>query len=247
MHYMAGMNGVGEIFPGRVDFLRFLTDVHFAYQPIIRMTDLRRVGCELLVRGPLVKAFRDPEHLFAHARTLDILMETDYLIFLQAMAHRPRWECSFINILAPTVERFAPRLYEELEGVDLTQLVLEVSENLPPSGWAELAAICEPLRDRGLRLALDDVGVGGVDLEAAASLQPDLVKIDSSYVGRLGTSPEWYHRVERICRMAERIGAEVVAKGVETEDQAGALVDLGVNLAQGFLYGRPEEHNIVYY
>ncbi|WP_157935561.1 EAL domain-containing protein [Kyrpidia spormannii] len=238
---------MGEIFPGRVDFLRFLTDVHFAYQPIVRMTDHRKIGCELLVRGPLVKALRDPEHLFAHAHTLDILLETDYLIFLQAMAHRPRRDRAFINILAPTVERFALRIYEEFEDLDLDYLVLELTNRLPPSGWTELAEIFEPLRARGLSLALDDVGVRPADMEAAALLQPDFMKIDVSCVERVGAGEAGRHKVERICRMAERIGAQVVAKGVETEEHARILADLGVSLGQGFLFGKPEERRIVYY
>lgn len=192
------------------------------------------------MRGPKGTKIADPDELFRRAHELDMLLETDYLVFLQALVRRPRNVCSFVNLFGPTVEQFSLRLREDLIQTDLTKLVLEINEKFAPSAWSKLQNCLHPLRERGLKIALDDLGSGFSNLDAVVDLHPDLIKIDRDVVSSIAMSKESVELVDRVRRLAEKLDMNVIAEGVETEQQAALLREMGVTLGQGFLFGRPE-------
>jgi EAL domain-containing protein (putative c-di-GMP-specific phosphodiesterase class I) len=95
-------------------------------------------------------------------------------------------------------------------------------------------------RATGVRIAIDDVGFGRSSLEALLVLEPDVVKIDRRYVSGVGQDPVRRRHLARLLRVASSLGAEVVAEGVEDAADRAALVELGVPLAQGYLWSRPK-------
>lgn len=125
-------------------------------------------------------------------------------------------------------------------GLSPGRIVWEFPEHLPidvPS-WV---ASHKVLRDAGFRTALDDLGAGYASLSVLAAYVPDLVKLDMRLVQGLSAAG---HRVRRkvvghVAAMALDLGAEVVAEGVETAEDAEALLKLGIYLQQGYLHGRP--------
>lgn len=123
-------------------------------------------------------------------------------------------------------------------GVALEQLVFEVTETERVDDPAHLIEIARYYRDQGAKVALDDVGSGFASIELVQTLQPDVIKIDRSIVSRLPAAGS-VAVVSALVAIGEEIGARVLAEGVETEQEAAIIRDLGVDLAQGWYYARP--------
>lgn len=120
-----------------------------------------------------------------------------------------------------------------------TWLVLEVTETHLLHVDDSLIETLEGLRRRGVRIAVDDFGTGFSTLQAVTQMPVDELKIDRSFVQGLGTDPRSAAVVNGVIGIARGMGATVVAEGVETPDEARALVQAGCSLAQGFFFSRP--------
>ena len=102
----------------------------------------------------------------------------------------------------------------------------------------DLLAVLEHQRSLGWRVALDDVGVGWSSLALVAAVRPDVVKLDKALVNRLDDAAA-RAVVGSLVTLAHSLDAVVVAEGVETAERADQVRDLGVDLGQGWLFGRP--------
>ncbi|MDH3705921.1 MAG: bifunctional diguanylate cyclase/phosphodiesterase [Acidimicrobiia bacterium] len=128
----------------------------------------------------------------------------------------------------------------ERSGIETSQLVLEVSEDLMLDRLARSVELLRTIRERGVRLAIDDFGTGMSSLSYVKRL--DMIselKIDQSFVADIGSSEADRAIVAAIMAMSESLGMQVVAEGVETDLQVARLRDLGVRLMQGYHFGRP--------
>ena len=119
------------------------------------------------------------------------------------------------------------------------RLVIELSEHDQVEDYDALAAALAPLRERGVRLAIDDVGAGFSSLRHIVLTAPHLIKIDRTLVDGVATDAVLTSLVSSLVSFGHGAGAAVVAEGIETEQDAAALVALGVDYGQGWLYGRP--------
>jgi EAL domain-containing protein (putative c-di-GMP-specific phosphodiesterase class I) len=125
--------------------------------------------------------------------------------------------------------------------VDPTRLVLELTESLLVEDSDAAVAVLWQLRALGVRLALDDFGTGYSSLARLGDLPLDEMKIDKSFVDRLGALPrDSATLVTAAVAMGHGLGLEVVAEGVETAAQASFLRDVGCDLLQGYLLGKPQ-------
>jgi EAL domain-containing protein (putative c-di-GMP-specific phosphodiesterase class I) len=125
-------------------------------------------------------------------------------------------------------------------GLDPRYLVLELTEDrlLSRSDGAELLA---SLRRIGVSLAIDDFGTGYAGLGYLQRFHSiDIIKLDRTFVSDLGHHPLSENIVRAMVDLAASSGLQLVTEGVETEDQAQLLDNLGVRYAQGYLFGRPE-------
>ncbi|WP_432506912.1 putative bifunctional diguanylate cyclase/phosphodiesterase [Kineococcus arenarius] len=124
-------------------------------------------------------------------------------------------------------------------GLPARQLTLEITESLLVHDFVGTAARLEKLRALGVRIAIDDFGTGYSSLSYLRRLPVDIVKIDRSFVGDLTGGGSATTLVASIVELARSLGLDVIAEGVETEQQAGTLRALNCALAQGYLYARP--------
>ncbi len=124
-------------------------------------------------------------------------------------------------------------------GADPRALWLEVTEDAvqhkPDASSRTLAAVSQ----LGVRLAIDDFGTGPSSLASLQHLPLDAIKIDQSFVSRLGVEPDGSALVGALVELGHALGLTVLAEGVETDSQAARLRDLGCDGAQGFLFSRP--------
>ncbi len=124
--------------------------------------------------------------------------------------------------------------------VTIREICLEITEEvLLDRVSAESLAKLARLREDGVRLALDDFGTGTSGLSHLLRLPIDLVKIDRRFVQELGRDRKAVEIVRATLALARSLGLQVIGEGVETEDQARTLAELGCDAAQGFFFGRP--------
>jgi diguanylate cyclase (GGDEF)-like protein/PAS domain S-box-containing protein len=146
------------------------------------------------------------------------------------LSHRQLADRSIVTTVANALE--AAQL-------DPHRLVLEVTESAVMAN-AELAVAClNELKGLGVRLAIDDFGTGYSSLVYLKRMPVDIVKVDRSFVDGLGDDAEDTAIVTSVVGLAHALGLEAVAEGVETTAQRDHLVELGCDLAQGFLWSRP--------
>ena len=125
-------------------------------------------------------------------------------------------------------------------GLHASKLEFEITETVAMQDIERADVILEALRQRGIRLLMDDFGTGHSSLSNLRRLPLHAVKIDRSFVADLPGETRARGIVTAIIAMAHQLGLEVIAEGVETEEQLAILKAEGCDSAQGFLLGRPE-------
>jgi EAL domain-containing protein (putative c-di-GMP-specific phosphodiesterase class I) len=123
--------------------------------------------------------------------------------------------------------------------VDPSLLEIEVTESAVIADAEAGVVALEELRDLGVRISLDDFGTGYSSLSYLRSLPISSVKIDRSFSNSLGDDGRDTELVASIVSMAQVLGLSVIAEGVETEEQAELLREIGCDELQGFLFGEP--------
>jgi diguanylate cyclase (GGDEF)-like protein len=131
------------------------------------------------------------------------------------------------------------RLALQTAGVSPSLLKLEVTENVIISDMPSVQAHMQALRELGVRLSLDDFGIGYSSLSYLKHLPLSQLKIDRIFVRNMLTDPREAALVRTVIALARDLALELVAEGVETPEQREMLSDLGCGLYQGYLFGRP--------
>jgi EAL domain-containing protein (putative c-di-GMP-specific phosphodiesterase class I) len=216
------------------------------YEPIVGLSDRVPIGYEALARGPIGTGLETPVALFAAAAEGDLTFELDVLCRRRAL----RGACGidpgsklFLNILPSSIydpdftELRIRRALEEL-GIGPANLVLEISERGAISNFQIFREAVDHISRLGVGIALDDTGSGYSSLEAAMEISPDFLKVDMTLVRGLEDDPQRQELLRSLHRLSHNMNARLIAEGVETEAEFDALVELGVELGQGFLFGR---------
>ncbi len=208
------------------------------HQPIHTMQSAQPVGVECLARFPDA-AMRGPDRWFGEADAIGLGEELELLAVrcaLRTLPHVPPHCYVAINVSPETV--IAGGLLDLIRGIDRSRLVLEVTEHNAVQDYAVLTAQLEPLRAYA-RIAIDDVGSGYAGLRHIVDLRPDILKLDMSLTRNVDGDPARRALAHALVSFAREIGSTLVAEGIETEAERAALLELGVPLAQGFLFSRP--------
>ena len=157
---------------------------------------------------------------------------------LELFAKRPAGMRLSVNLSAPVLlDRRTLRMLDRPG--DLSGLIIEVTEEALVQSDAQLSAAMAPLRARGARLAVDDVGAGYSGLRQLTTVHPSYLKLDRSLVSGIDHDAERAALVGALVGYAERVGSLLVAEGIENEAELLTLRGLGAPLAQGFYLGRP--------
>ena len=125
-------------------------------------------------------------------------------------------------------------------GIEPRRVEFEITESVRLDEDSANLAVLRGLRDLGVRISLDDFGVGYASLSYLRSFPFDKIKIDRSFVRDVTTSAESAAIVSAITLLGEHLSVRVTAEGVEEQAQLDRLVELGCNEAQGYHLGRPQ-------
>jgi PAS domain S-box-containing protein len=216
------------------------------FQPIVELRTGRLMGFEVLTRcarsegEPIL-----PPNFIALAESGGLIQRLTHDVVRKAF-HSARnlpadlylsINISPIQLSDLTLPRQIAQLAEEA-GFPLKCTVLEITESALIANVERAKTILNELHDMGCRLALDDFGTGYSSLSHLHSFPFDKLKIDISFVRRMGASREGRKIVASIVGIGHSLGMKTIAEGVETEEQAELLLWLGCGYAQGWLYGR---------
>jgi EAL domain-containing protein (putative c-di-GMP-specific phosphodiesterase class I) len=127
--------------------------------------------------------------------------------------------------------------------VEPSRILFEITETIVVADTEEVALTLRRLRKLGVRLAIDDFGTGYAGMSYLSRLPVSEVKIDQSFIRRINESSTDYEIIASVTSLAHRLGMEIVAEGVESEDVFEAVKRLGCDRVQGFLFSRalPEQ------
>ena len=224
-------------------------EVH--YQPIVRLADRQLVGMEALVR------MRDPEGTLLspaafvpQAEATGLIVPLGAWVIQRALAdlasvlraHDPGAQLAInVSPMQLREDGFADFLLEQMAfaGVSSSRLGIEITETAlihdPGRSGRELRRLSEA----GVRISLDDFGTGYSSLSWLTQFPVDVVKVDKSFTDEVGLDDRKTAIVSAVVAVSHELGFTVVAEGIETEEQAARLLDLGCDHGQGYLFGRP--------
>jgi EAL domain-containing protein (putative c-di-GMP-specific phosphodiesterase class I) len=126
-----------------------------------------------------------------------------------------------------------------MTGVEPSRLILELTESILVDERTPVEHTLAEIKALGVRLALDDFGTGYSALSYLKRFPFDIVKVDRSFIRGLGQDSGDSAIVGAVLGMASALGMEVVAEGIETEQQRACLTELGAEYGQGFFFARP--------
>ena len=216
------------------------------YQPIVSLVDRYQHHYEVLLRLP---NGRSPFEDVKFAEEINIVHELDLAVtngairrIMEASAKKHHLSLavnmSAKSLLNDSFTAMFERVTERL-GEDRKKLMVEVTESAKLEDLGRAAKAVDRLRARGHVICLDDFGAGASSLPYLQQLHVDLVKIDGIYIRNIHDSVRERAIVEGVLTTCKCLGIRTVAEMVEKEDQHRILLDLGVDLGQGWLYGRP--------
>jgi EAL domain-containing protein (putative c-di-GMP-specific phosphodiesterase class I)/GGDEF domain-containing protein len=222
--------------------------VETRFQPILELEGGALLGHEACARGPSDTLFESPRTLFALSERVGLAADLDRLCCDRAIAAFGRGPHGggklFVNALVESFDdegRRAERLQATLAelALDPSDLVLEFSERRAEPDADPFCQRLGSLKQRGFAIAIDDVGTGSTSQATLERLRPDYLKLDASLVRGIDDNLIQQDLLATLARLASRVGAAVIAEGVETRSEAECVARGGARYAQGYFFGRP--------
>jgi PAS domain S-box-containing protein len=225
---------------GIIDGNRLLT----AFQPIHRLVTGKIVGVEALTRF-VSDDGANAEYWFNEAAAVGLAAELEIAALQTALVtaqELPSGIYVALNISPATC--LDPRLPGILESscVPLDRIILELTERLEVSEYGPLISALAPLRQLGLRVAVDDAGSGFASMRHVLHIRPDIIKLDRSLISGIDDDLGQRALGAALAAFARQIGATLVAEGIETQAELTAVTALGLTAGQGYFFGRPSVH-----
>lgn len=209
------------------------------YQPIVDIVRRKTVGYEALTRF-LDDPARPPDLWFKEAARIDLQEELELAVIRKALRGLPYFPAdTYLSINTSPETILGGALDSVLVGCPYERLMLEVTEHVSVDDYSKITAVLEPLRIRGLRLAIDDAGAGFASFRHILKLNADVIKLDNSLIRQIDTHMGSRALAAALVTFAKETDSKVVAEGVETEAEFNVLRELQVSNAQGYLLGRP--------
>ena len=215
--------------------------VRMVFQPVVELDSQRTVGFEALARFD-PQLFTGPDTAFAAATHCGLGVDLELAAIRQALRRMPdlpggNWLA--VNLSAEAL--LDPHVRDTLLAHADARLTVEITEHTQVENYRLLTGALDPLRQAGIRLSVDDAGAGYAGLQHILQLQPDLIKLDISLVRDIDSDPVKTALAESLASFASKIGARLIAEGIETAAEHARLTELGITYGQGYHLARPAD------
>jgi diguanylate cyclase (GGDEF)-like protein len=227
-------------------------EFHLYYQPIISVADEKVVGLEALLRWhSSARGYLEPGAFFPALNTSGLIHELDEWVLNYAAKDAVRLQQIIktdpplyisVNISANLIRQ--PDLIEMIDKIlkknelNTGSLRLEITEKADLGSSQSSQDMFKALQNRGIRLSLDDFGVGYSTLSYLLTFPADALKIDQSFIQALDTNPESHKILETLQALASHLDMKLIAEGIETRAQLEHLKKVGCEYGQGFLFSK---------
>ena len=221
------------------------------YQPIVSMHSAHVYGAEALVRWDHPQfGLVSPLKFIPMAERTGMIVEIGQWVLEQALRDLRAWSTELglstgvsINVsMRQLVQKgYAKRLGETVQsaGIDPSKLTIEVTESMAIADMDAALKVLNEIREVGVRLAMDDFGVGYSSLSSLQELPFDIIKIDKSFVQKVTENDTSLAVVRSIISLCHALGLRVTGEGIETLDHYEVLRQLECDFGQGYLFARP--------
>lgn len=214
------------------------------YQPIVSLGNGRVYKAEALLRwNHPSRGLIGPAEFITIAEESGLINEVGQVVIAQTIEQAREWQARFDDSVQISVNTSAIQF--ENDGAILDQLVnsslndqainIEITESLLMSSNAGVLETLLRFRDAGIQVSLDDFGTGYSSLAYLKKFDIDFLKIDRAFISNLGPDSDDLALCQAIVVMAHSLGIEVIAEGIETEEQKRLLIELGCDYGQGYL------------
>lgn len=229
-----------------LEMLQVPGGIRVEFQPMLLMAKDAPVlyALEALSRGPVGSSIERADVLFEYARRKGEEPQIDVLCIgaaLTAAADLPGEPTISMNVHGSTlsdIDGFADLFLgmAESRGIAPNRLMIEIVEHRTPWVMANFDKSLAELREAGVRIAVDDLGIGASNLRMVVDCRPDHLKVDRYIVKGCSGDPVRATAIASMALLANSIGASAIAEGIENNDDLDMVISLGVQIVQGWLF-----------
>lgn len=228
-------------------------EIFLLYQPIVNLQTTRVVGFEALARWSHPRlGLVSPLKFIPIAEETGLIVSIGAKILTMACQQMCVWQRDFphtenltLNVNLSAKQLSKPTIVREIQntllqtGIKPECLRIELTESAIMENLHEGVELLAALRESGMRIEIDDFGTGYSSLQLLHKLPLDVLKVDRGFVSGMARSTESMALVRTVLTLAESLGLDVIAEGIETEEQRVQLMSMGCRLGQGFLFAKP--------
>lgn len=247
MSITASASYLDKIELSELERLISLKQIFPVFQPIISLSDGSLHGHESLTRPTSGGCISNPEIMFDIARKFGLTAELEKLCREKALSKARTLELDgliFLNVCPALLHAenhrrgFTSELLDFL-CIDRSRIVFELTEKTLINDYDLFERGVAHYRSQGYRIAIDDLGDGYAGLKMLSQVVPDYVKLARFLVDGVDQSPTKQALSEALICFSKKIGAQVIAEGIERPEELSYFISIGAELGQGYLLGRP--------
>ncbi|MGE5775853.1 MAG: putative bifunctional diguanylate cyclase/phosphodiesterase, partial [Chloroflexota bacterium] len=229
------------------------------YQPIVDLETRRTVGFEALVRWQHpIRGLVMPSEFIPTAEETGLIVPIGHWVLVEACRQIREWQVLFsaeppltisvnLSVRQCSQTDLVQKVAEALQntGLAANNLKLELTESMIVEDAASTSTMLSELRALGVQVQIDDFGTGYSSLGYLQRLPIDTLKIDRTFVSRIGNNGSGSEIVQTILALAHDLGMKVVAEGIETDEQLSKLKSMECEYGQGYLFTKPVDSQAV--
>ncbi|GAA0724556.1 EAL domain-containing protein [Clostridium malenominatum] len=221
------------------------------YQPLINLKSGKIIGVEALIRWiHPEKGFISPTEFIPFSEETGLINEIGEWVLKTALHQKKNWEEKGYKDLKVSINLSSSKfkkgnlsweIDDLLDNFNVNQesITFEITETAVMGDMNIAIETLKKLRTKGIQIALDDFGTGYSSLTYLKALPIDILKIDREFIQDIGKNPEKEEIVKSVINLGQALSLEVVAEGIETEEELRLLKEYGCDIGQGYLFSRP--------
>lgn len=209
------------------------------FQPIYCLKSNKIKGFESLARF-FTQPYKTPDVWFQNAEDIGLGEALEILAVQNVMHNLASFnKDTYISINTSPKHIISGVLSKKLAHFDCSNVVIEITEHSPIHDYNLMRQSLQPLREKGIRLAIDDVGAGYCSFQHILELEADIIKLDISLTQNINKERSKFLLAKALLGFAEAINCTVIAEGIENLQELMTLKALGINNVQGFFIAKP--------